>query len=989
MKPLPSRLIAAAFLATASAGLLAQTAAPAPVAGSAKDTVQLSAFEVRTDKDRGYQAIDAGSGGRVDLPFALVPSAMSAITKEFLEDWAVTDMRDALRYAGNVDIANNSAVNTSPFGDFQFNFRGVGDTGNYPTRNYFLYYGNSDSYNTERFEFARGPNSVLFGDGQIGGLATTTTKRPLARDLNQLTARYDNWGGFRGTFDANRVLSDRQSIRVNGLYSRNAYGPAYRDNAISDDKAIDLTWGYKLTKTTTFRAETEWSRLKRMTFATTYADNMGYYTPGTTVDGTATPPATSPPPTAAQQAALGITPVSGNAFNYTFIPAEAGLGLINTGGNFQFRSTGPGFSLRTEGRSDLPGLATNAKLPSREFNLAPNDSLARFKFQIYSFYLDQKITDDISAQVSFYDYNNDRNSRETAFASTLQFDVNRFLPNGAANPKLGVAYAEMSPARQYQENYVYEWRGMLTWRPRLPFNGRGQFSGIIGQRNERFEARSLITARVDGPNQIWTAAENTLRYRYYVDEPGKYGGAELPADRPGFTYRFVPNGFHSVEHKDIQYIQAVAAASFLNDRISLLFGARNDDLVDDQYGNIAASAAGTTPALDSHGLQRSGGFVPGIGTVVGAHNLTKAGAFTTNGGTVVWLDKAKTVGTFFNYSKNFAPPTSGAAKIVGFNSDGTVNGTAFGATTGDSKEYGLKFSFLGGAITLEARRYDSTQIDRIDQGAPTGNIGAVWLNAGNAYNSNPALTALTYRDVGALKAKGYEFFAVGNYKGLSVSTNYSLPQTASLNVRPGTLAYANNFIPVWQKWATDGRNDKGDILTNAEINNINSNVLAIQNNIAGSAPGTVNNGTNKWVGSLAANYRFSRETKFDGFSFGWAISGRGPRKVGSVNPNILFNLANGATAKPEQNAAAAFAYTYAPTYFTQDANLAYRRRIGKYNARFQINISNLTDKQDRIFNTYATYRVLGQGANPLLGMFPTTYTWLDPRKIIFSTALDF
>ena len=77
----------------------------------------------------------------------------------------------------NVDRANNSNENSSPFGDFQYNFRGVGDAGNYPTRNYFLYYGNSDAYNAERFEFSRGPNSVLFGDGQIGGLATTMTKQ--------------------------------------------------------------------------------------------------------------------------------------------------------------------------------------------------------------------------------------------------------------------------------------------------------------------------------------------------------------------------------------------------------------------------------------------------------------------------------------------------------------------------------------------------------------------------------------------------------------------------------------------------------------------------------------------------------------------------------------------------------------------------------------------------------------------------------------------
>ena len=127
-------------------------------------TVKLSPFEVRTDLDRGYQAANAGSGGRVDMPLKLTASATSAFTKEFLEDWNVTDMRESFRYAMNVDAGNLAQMGT-PYGEFEFNFRGVGSSGNYPTRNYFLFYGVSDSYNTERFEMSRGPNSILFGDG--------------------------------------------------------------------------------------------------------------------------------------------------------------------------------------------------------------------------------------------------------------------------------------------------------------------------------------------------------------------------------------------------------------------------------------------------------------------------------------------------------------------------------------------------------------------------------------------------------------------------------------------------------------------------------------------------------------------------------------------------------------------------------------------------------------------------------------------------------
>src|SRR5690606_18260341 len=115
----------------------------------------------------------------------------------------------------------------TPFGDYQYNFRGTGSTGNYPTRNYFLYYGVGDAYNTERFEFARGPNSILFGDAQLGGVATTFTKVPRLGDRRAVTAlQYDSYGAGRATLDVNQPLSDRSALRLNGLVQR---GRTWRD----------------------------------------------------------------------------------------------------------------------------------------------------------------------------------------------------------------------------------------------------------------------------------------------------------------------------------------------------------------------------------------------------------------------------------------------------------------------------------------------------------------------------------------------------------------------------------------------------------------------------------------------------------------------------------------------------------------------------------------------------------------------------------------
>ena len=152
----------------------------------------------------------------------------------------------------------------------------------------------------------------------------------------------------------------------------------------------------------------------------------------------------------------------------------------------------------------------------------------------------------------------------------------------------------------------------------------------------------------------------------------------------------------------------------------------------------------------------------------------------------------------------------------------------------------------------------------------------------------------------------------------------------------------------------------------------------------------MNNNTNKWTGSFNANYSFARESKLAGFSAGWAISGRGPRKVGSVSPNILFNLPIGGTATPEQAKLASFSYVHASSYWVQDINASYSRRIGRYHWRFQININNLTDKTDYLFQSYTTYRELGQATNAFVGrMVNNGFNYMDPRKISFTTTVSF
>src|SRR5688500_18055632 len=91
---------------TASAvcqGLYAQTA-PESQAPQDDEIIELSPFEVTAEQDRGYQATQTLAGTRIRTNLADVGSAISVVTREFLEDVGATDSSTLLQYTTNAEV---------------------------------------------------------------------------------------------------------------------------------------------------------------------------------------------------------------------------------------------------------------------------------------------------------------------------------------------------------------------------------------------------------------------------------------------------------------------------------------------------------------------------------------------------------------------------------------------------------------------------------------------------------------------------------------------------------------------------------------------------------------------------------------------------------------------------------------------------------------------------------------------------------------------
>jgi len=164
--PAVRRRFAIALVLAGTSQLFGQaTPAPSTTAAAAStkdDTITLTPFEVSTSKDVGYAAGNTLSGGRVDTPLAITPGSISVVTRQFMDDFNVTNMNDAGGWMIGVDLGT-AVPNSNPAGEsvYQNIIRGAPVDNNFPTRDGTVNFGAADAYNTERFEFQRGPDTAI------------------------------------------------------------------------------------------------------------------------------------------------------------------------------------------------------------------------------------------------------------------------------------------------------------------------------------------------------------------------------------------------------------------------------------------------------------------------------------------------------------------------------------------------------------------------------------------------------------------------------------------------------------------------------------------------------------------------------------------------------------------------------------------------------------------------------------------------------------
>jgi iron complex outermembrane recepter protein len=199
--------------------LLGQTVASNAVSNE-DSTVVLSAFEVVTDSDIGYQSTRAAAVTRMDTPIEDIPMNVTVLNQEFMEDTLARTMEDVLEYVpGFVSTSNNDAWVVRGF-----------DNANTKFLNGFLQQesiGKVSIANIERVEVLKGPAAVLFGQGGYAATVNRVTKRPLGKQHTQIRSSYVSpLDSIRVELDHGGPIGSGKSpfrYRINALYDDGDY----------------------------------------------------------------------------------------------------------------------------------------------------------------------------------------------------------------------------------------------------------------------------------------------------------------------------------------------------------------------------------------------------------------------------------------------------------------------------------------------------------------------------------------------------------------------------------------------------------------------------------------------------------------------------------------------------------------------------------------------------------------------------------------------
>lgn len=224
-----------AIRASAQSAPAAAAATPAPVA---EETVELSPFVVSSEQNRGYQASSTLAGTRLNTDLKDVGAAVSVYTQEFLDDINVTKLQDILTYTASTEVGGQNGNFSGVTGENSAEVRDDPSSVNRVralaqatrTRDFFATDIPGDTYNFDTLTVSRGPNAILAGVGNAGGIMDSAMRKAMFKDNYRFGVRFSSYDSHREELHLNKVIiPKRLAVRLDLLNDEKNYrqAPSY------------------------------------------------------------------------------------------------------------------------------------------------------------------------------------------------------------------------------------------------------------------------------------------------------------------------------------------------------------------------------------------------------------------------------------------------------------------------------------------------------------------------------------------------------------------------------------------------------------------------------------------------------------------------------------------------------------------------------------------------------------------------------------------
>lgn len=885
----------------------AQRAAPAangdrPTRASAArsnddGTIALSPFTVNEDKDNGYAATSTLAGSRLNTALKDTPAAISVFTKDFLEDIGALNVAEALNYAMNTE-RDFSDFTGNVFNAVDVTFQMRGFVGASLGRNYFTWFGATDSYNIERLDFSRGPNSILFGIGGPGGIVNTTTKQArIGRDRTEAQLRVGSWDDHRATLDVNRSLGSKLAVRANAIWQERK---SWREFEYYDRLGGAFAATYRPFRNTTIRIDSEYADVKENRAQPwPAADRLSpWLNAGSPISQT-----------------FGqVVPGTGSSTSraYVYDPLS-GVGPVVLFGS---RTTSSGPS--AVGLANNPIAITDERLLPRSTNLAGPSFVVDNNFYNYAAFIEQRVVENLDVELAF----NRQHERRYGFRPivfdgvALRGDPNAFLPDGRPNPNVGRYYVEGTAQLEVRDQVRDDYRATASYAldltRRNKWLGRHRFAGLLSRRNNvnqtpgTFAERNLTPAGDALYPRDLTSGNNAIVRRSYLDFStgnsdyrGLHDVRRHPVNQNGIQSGFVRTGDSARDELTrIDSMMIAAQSAFWNDRLWLTGGLRHD-----KQRAWGSGGATQDPVTRLWGLRtRNATYTLGEGD-------------TQTYGAV--LHATEWLSFYYNNANNFNPNSA--------RSD-LIDGGLIGHRIGEGQDAGIKLRLLNNKVNVNLGWYETLDTNRqvgIDNNW-FNHINAIWRTLGQ-----PERQINVYADTQDLAGKGYELEVTANFtSNWRTSFNWSITDQITTNQQPRTVAYVAEHLPTWQANAGRDLDRTGTSLTAPTVGVAIQNAQFILDTIL-AGNGNVRRGLREHAGNVFTNYTFARDSRLKGFSVGAGANYRGKNVVG-------YDSSRGN------------APIYGNEFILVNAMVRYGRKLGWRNTdwRVQVNVDNLLGEHD-------------------------------------------